>query len=630
MRTLLTAVACTVWLHAAAPLAAAPFGGTVVWEIGARDFGEGTLDGLEWSADGRLVPGREGRAAPLGDGAVTGLAAGRNGVVWAITDAPAQLFRVSDGSAERVLAGAKGETFTCLAGDGAGGVWVGVSGPGSLYHVAAGNPPQRVELPGESVGAVAVDGGGTAWVATGPSGRLHRVAPDGTADQGEAMAGGAAACLQFDGAGGLVAAGHHGGRLERRDPGGRWSVLHEFDEAVSRIARAGDGWIVAGGSTVWRLGADGAVRRLDMGGGAVRALADGGEGAVLIARRTRVWRWTEEGSAVVAELPKSRVAQLLGGAGGVRAIGSGEPGVCVVFGSERRGGLWTSPVRDCGAGSLAGVVTLDGAPGCSAELRWGNVREPDGSWSKWTAAESVPADTRVRYLQVRVRVPVDGTCRVVAVSWLPDNRAPRVHASWRVVRAPAAPDRPVRHFTVEAADRDDDVLAVTLRWRHLGSGWAHVEPVRTLRARPPFTPRVHTQLPAGLPDGRYRLEAVASDAPSNTPERARSTEHHSDPFVVDGTRPVIAEAAVAADTAGGGMIARFQVRDATSRLARIQWSVDGGDWHAAAPADGLLDSRSERFEVRFDRPAAGSHHLRLRALDAAGNAADAVVAFEVK
>jgi hypothetical protein len=130
-----------------------------------------------------------------------------------------------------------------------------------------------------------------------------------------------------------------------------------------------------------------------------------------------------------------------------------------------------------------------------------------------------------------------------------------------------------------------------------------------------------------VPDGSYSVRVVASDAPANAPDLARTAELESTTFEVDNTPPVI-EPAAPVRVSGSAVTARwaFVVRDAHSPIQRLEYSVDGGRWQAAFPTDGMADARIERFEL----PLAGAkpgHVIALRASDALGNVATLAVPY---
>jgi len=55
-------------------------------------------------------------------------------------------------------------------------------------------------------------------------------------------------------------------------------------------------------------------------------------------------------------------------------------------------------------------------------------------------------------------------------------------------------------------------------------------------------------------------------------------------------------------------------------VRRAEVSLDAGPWRAMECADGVADSRHERFTVRLSAPEPGEHLLTVRVYDASGNA----------
>ncbi len=143
-----------------------------------------------------------------------------------------------------------------------------------------------------------------------------------------------------------------------------------------------------------------------------------------------------------------------------------------------------------------------------------------------------------------------------------------------------------------------------------------------------------------MPDGAYYLKIAASDAPSNPPAQALTTERESERFVVDNTPPVIenlyADAfnrctGVCGDT---NAIIRFTARDATSSIERAQYSVDGGDWVIVVPANAISDSPEEHYQltVGFDWKTGDpsrEHTIAVRAYDRFENVGSAKTTVKV-
>ena len=98
-----------------------------------------------------------------------------------------------------------------------------------------------------------------------------------------------------------------------------------------------------------------------------------------------------------------------------------------------------------------------------------------------------------------------------------------------------------------------------------------------------------------MPNGRYIVRIVASDAPSNSPATALTGAMESTAFDIDNAPPVITVTAVRRDS-GRATIA-FDVRDENSAVQKADYSLDGDRWQTIYPKDGIADSRFEQFEL---------------------------------
>jgi hypothetical protein len=124
-----------------------------------------------------------------------------------------------------------------------------------------------------------------------------------------------------------------------------------------------------------------------------------------------------------------------------------------------------------------------------------------------------------------------------------------------------------------------------------------------------------------FPDGAYYLKIVATDAPSNPPATALSTERISERFEVDNTPPVIEHFSAVSGITYSGSVAstsigvKFTARDASSSIERTQYSLDGGDWILISPAGNISDAPEEHYEFTISNPPAGERTIAVRAYD---------------
>jgi hypothetical protein len=122
-----------------------------------------------------------------------------------------------------------------------------------------------------------------------------------------------------------------------------------------------------------------------------------------------------------------------------------------------------------------------------------------------------------------------------------------------------------------------------------------------------------------VPNGRYILRIVASDAPSNSPATTLTGTMESNAFEIDNAPPVITVTAVRRETARTTI--SFDVRDDQSAVQKADFSLDGNRWQTIYPKDGIADSRFEQFELMLDGDA--PRGVIVRAADALNNVSSA-------
>lgn len=329
-------------------------------------------------------------------------------------------------------------------------------------------------------------------------------------------------------------------------------------------------------------------------------------------------------------------------------------------------GMYTSDVRDAQTVAAWGTIRWQSmAPaGTKVEIstRSGNTRTPDETWSSWSAAypnqEGSPITSpRARYLQCRAVLtagPNDAPVLTsVTAAYLQRNLRPRVasitiHPPGTVFqrpfptgepeiagfdgdlperRAAAQPGAAVTSpglgrrayqkglltFVWRAEDDNRDELSYDVLYRREGeTSW------KTLKQA--VSDPIVVWDTTSVPNGRYIVKIVASDAPSNPPASALSGSMESAAFDIDNTPPVIA--VTAARREGGRTIIAFEARDDYSAVQRADYSLDGDRWHPIYPKDGIADSRLEQFELVLEGEAA-ARGVIIRAFDALNNVVSA-------
>jgi len=344
--------------------------------------------------------------------------------------------------------------------------------------------------------------------------------------------------------------------------------------------------------------------------------------------------------AVVADLEERQATALcpLKGGGVLATAGDGaavyrlaDPGSTPTAKARYR-----SKVFDAKQPAVYGAVYLRGGGPLSLRARSGPGEEPDKRWSEWktvtlakqgAALRGALAVPSRRYVQLEVGLDPTSELRDISLFYAPENLAPLVQsvdiAGPEIEEDEDGEPDPKLTIKWKAEARDDDELIYEVRIRPEGSdGSQWIK----LGGEAPVTKKELKWDLGSVPDGVYEAQIVASDEPSNGSARARTDEVVSAPFVVDHKRPTIDDVKVQ----GARISAR--ARDEGSRILGVSYSIDGGPFRAASPADGLFDADNENFEVTLPQDLKpGKHRVVLRARDSFGNLGSvAVVASSVR
>lgn len=132
-----------------------------------------------------------------------------------------------------------------------------------------------------------------------------------------------------------------------------------------------------------------------------------------------------------------------------------------------------------------------------------------------------------------------------------------------------------------------------------------------------------------IPDGTYWLKVIASDRTSNA-VGFLSEEKKVGPIIVVNTPPVVKtfkkELVVNPDKT---VSVNGYAYDSLIPVTGVQYKIDEGDWMSAEATDGMFDSISEPFAISTQPLKSGSRTIGVKAIDAAGNAAEVKVTAEI-
>jgi hypothetical protein len=437
-------------------------------------------------------------------------------------------------------------------------------------------------------------------------------------------------------------ASRRGGRgaIYRIRPDGLWDTVWDTgeDAPYDLIVEDGGGLLVG-------TGTDGKIFRL--AGNPARA--------TLLARAA-----ARQVTALLRE-PSGRIVGATSNPGKVFALSS----------TPARKGTYESDVRDAGTVATWGAIRWR-ATGRSGQVqivtRSGNTATPDETWSAWSSAYTNADGERIgspnaRYLQWKATITSDATqgpiLTSVTAAYLPRNLRPEVtsitvHPPGAVFQRPfstgdaeiagfedntsdgrppnqsatgaaggQAPPPPalgrriyqkgLQTFVWKADDQNDDRLQFDAFYRREGeTSWKVLK-------RALWDPIVVWDT-TSVPDGTYVLKIAASDAPSNSPDTALTGELESVSFEIDNSPPRIE---LSTATRPNARVVSFVVRDESSSVQRVEYSLDASRWRTVYPKDGIADSRREEFDVTLEESEVGRSVI-IRAMDAMNNVATAV------
>lgn len=302
---------------------------------------------------------------------------------------------------------------------------------------------------------------------------------------------------------------------------------------------------------------------------------------------------------------------------------------------------YVSDVLDAKAVSKFGKLAWVGQGRIKLETRSGNTAKPGVGWSEWAAPRDVRklgggvdggkiASPSGRYLQWRVALEDDpARLRKVTAYYVPQNQATAVQ---EVTVEPSGdkqptlkdsaskPRSPVIKLKWKIENPDSDETTYTLEARR--DGEANWRPIATGKA--PLTATNWDWNTETYPDGWYRVRVTASDAGSNSPDRALTSSATSTLFAIDNARPIIDSLTVNYPRASA------RASDAVSTIAEMAYSIDDGPWQLGTTADGLFDDSTEDLRIALPTLAAGTHTLAVRAADSAGNVGSVSTTFITK
>ncbi len=645
---------------------------TSFWRVELKeDFEKGEPEGISISSQGELmISPKIELLADTGEPYVWALAKDAQGNLYAGTGDGGKIFKIDRKGKLSLFFDSPELEILSLITDSRGNLYAGTSPDGLVYSLNPQGEASTFFKTQESyVWSLAIDPSGNLYAGTGAQGRIYRIDSKGRGNLFYSTGEKHIMCLLWT-KGGLLAGSQGEGLAYRISPQGKGFVLYDPPQKeVRSLIQDGKGNVYLG--TIEAVGLEGEGKKGEQGGkGAVYRVSPNGPVSrlcelsskpiySLLLRDEAVLLLGSEGELLsldswgrvgdLAQLEGLRILCLLRGNGGEAFLGTADGGkVYKISPGFGRQGRYESQVFDAQTISRWGRIDWRGAVPHWTELtiktRTGNTQRPDSTWSDWSPpykqGERIKSPA-ARFLQFRVVLSTrDGqispSLSQLTISYLPRNLRPQVTflkvyppaKGLELLPSPLMGQAPSSSFAGEGSplggkgrwipqglrvtkweveDPNDDQLSYSLYYR----GWEE-EGWKPLKRG--LKDKVFSWDSRSLPDGTYLLKLVATDSSSNPPGMALAGERGSRPFLVDNTPP---EVEIGSVTSMGKRKYRIagRIRDKTSLVKELSYSLDGGSWMGLSPLDGILDSPQEDFSFSLGPLNKGEHTIVVRARD---------------
>jgi sugar lactone lactonase YvrE len=464
--------------------------GTRQWkETGYEEFQRGTTRGVAIRSTGQLELAPAFKAIYTSPSSfIWGIAADKDGVVYAATGAPARVYRITPDGKSNVIFEPKELQVQSVALGQDGAVYAATSPDGKVYRITRkpGGTASSPEFAAETffdpktkyIWDMAFDAQGRLYIATGDNGEIYRVDKSG---QGAVFFKSDEAhmrVLAFDPKGNLIAGSDGSGLIYRISPAGEGFVLYSAPkkeitalavDAAGNIYASGTGEkraaqassisspapvlppqgaqptgapvasnVTLAGSDVYSIAPDGSPKRLwtsreDI----VYALAFDAAGRLIAGTGNKGRIYAIEKNGDYTDLLKATANQVSAFAkapnGGLYCSSSNLGKIFLMTNNQEAEGTFESDVKDVQIFSRWGRAEVRGRGNFELYARSGNVDNPDRNWSPWAridlakdARTDIPA---ARFIQWRaVLKPANPPTLIdeVAINYLSKNVAPVV------------------------------------------------------------------------------------------------------------------------------------------------------------------------------------------------------------
>ncbi len=606
--------------------------------------------------------------ADLEESNVFALAVATESAIYAATSPEAKIYRLTSHGYKELAYDLEDTYVWALTVGVQGDLYIATGDQGKIYKAQPGSQPQLFyDSPETHILALLRDAKGNIYAGTYPHGLVYRIDPEGKpsilfdADEDEIHALALApdgSVLAATASGGRAA--YPGGPPPGAQPMGGENVMIGGTDFLAAAAVTGSPLSSGAGApeaprppaqppkepatnSVFKVFPDGHVEKLFSARKTLLySLALDPDGAILVASGSpgRIYKILEKKQAVqILQTEEAQVLSIFLDPDANVIFGTGNSGRLRNMKSTRAlSGLLTSQPLDSGLLSRWGAVdwSADVPEGASLTFatRSGNSAEPDDTWSDWsdeTADPSSPIQSpSARFLQYRAtlstkRADASPVLREVKLAYQTFNLPPEVliilpqrSAGKPGQHAPGQPQQPQQpsspgtvRLIWKAQDPNGDSLKFDLYYRSVAEqSWKLLE--EDLE-KPNYSWDT-----LSVPDGDYLIRVVAGDSPSNPEMESLEGEKISDPLTIDNTRPVISGLSSSSNPDRRWSIAGL-VKDESSPIVNIEYSLDADEWKKLPALDGIFDSKEEYLSFEIGPLDPGRHTVVIRAEDLAGN-----------
>ncbi len=333
-----------------------------------------------------------------------------------------------------------------------------------------------------------------------------------------------------------------------------------------------------------------------------------------------LYRWDGKNLSLEARFKEQHLVKVNGSEDKIIVLTTSSSGLFYLEKAES--GEYISPVYDAKLPSRFGTVWYEGSgeQHITLEIRSGMSSKPDSSWSKWYKVSNYPYSQKVpegRYVQWKAIIKSPYSyINEVNLSYIQENLPPeiekievlepgKVYISYNFSPSSSyetySPSKESIFTTIKDSKESSQGRwrtawkkgFRTIKWKVKDPNGDEVKAAikvkvkdRWITVAEEIEKNFYSFDLSVLPDGKYPVKVIFSDAGEKQFSEPKETEYTTIPITVDNSPPII------------NILGReVHVEDAISPLKYVYISYNGGEWQPMVPKDGLLDEKQEQFKI---------------------------------